>query len=112
MRTALVTGANRGIGLAIAAGMNRLGANAVGVPLGLSAPEALRVQVNSTCPGWVPTRMGGEAASRTPEEAADTAIWVAGFTPRRSHRRLLSGPEVDSLASGLQHPRLDPTEAR
>jgi NAD(P)-dependent dehydrogenase (short-subunit alcohol dehydrogenase family) len=206
MRTALVTGANRGIGLAIAAGLNRLGefkvlvgsrrgkdgedaakalaGNAVAVPMDLSTPETLRVQienivdvhggidllvnnagvlepgnileieceklnyslqvnflaplqlirklvpgmnargygrivnvssgwgsfaeglsgpaaysiskaalnaltlslskdlaknvkVNSMCPGWVRTRMGGEAAPRTPEDGADTAIWLA-----------------------------------
>ena len=206
MRTALVTGANRGIGLAIVAGLNRLtgfkvllgsrrpedgenaakalGVNVVAVPLDLSTPETLRihiknivsahgaidilvnnagvlepgslvdiddeklayslqvnflaplqlirelvpgmstrgygrivnvssgwgsfaeglsgpaaysiskaalnaltlslanevppsVKVNSMCPGWVRTRMGGEAAPRTPEEAADTAIWLA-----------------------------------
>ena len=206
MRTALITGANRGIGLAIAAGLNRRGGikvlvgsrrpedgenaaealrpNAVGVPLDLSTPEMIRTQlknivdvhggidilvnnagvlesgtlldiddeklayslqvnflaplhlirelvpgmsarsygrivnvssdwgsfaeglsgpaaysiskaalnaltlslakdlpqnvkVNSMCPGWVRTRMGGETAPRTPEEAADTAIWLA-----------------------------------
>jgi NAD(P)-dependent dehydrogenase (short-subunit alcohol dehydrogenase family) len=35
------------------------------------------VKVNSMCPGWVRTRMGGDAAPRTPEEGADTAIWLA-----------------------------------
>jgi len=33
--------------------------------------------VNAMCPGWVRTRMGGAAASRSPEEGADTAIWLA-----------------------------------
>lgn len=28
-------------------------------------------------PGWVKTDMGGASASRTPEQAADTAIWLA-----------------------------------
>ncbi len=28
-------------------------------------------------PGWVRTRMGGDAAPRSPEEGADTAIWLA-----------------------------------
>ena len=35
------------------------------------------VKVNAMCPGWVQTRMGGEGADLTPEEGADTAIWLA-----------------------------------
>ena len=35
------------------------------------------VLVNAMCPGWVKTGMGGEGATRTPEEAADTAVWLA-----------------------------------
>ncbi len=45
--------------------------------LSLSKDLPNNVKVNSMCPGWVRTRMGGEAAPRTPEEAADTAIWLA-----------------------------------
>jgi NAD(P)-dependent dehydrogenase (short-subunit alcohol dehydrogenase family) len=35
------------------------------------------VKINAVDPGWVRTRMGGEAATRTPEEGAETAIWLA-----------------------------------
>jgi len=35
------------------------------------------VKVNAMCPGWVRTRMGGEAAPRTPDAGADTAVWLA-----------------------------------
>lgn len=35
------------------------------------------VKINAMCPGWVRTRMGGPGAKRSPEEAADTAIWLA-----------------------------------
>ncbi|PRY94826.1 short-subunit dehydrogenase [Hasllibacter halocynthiae] len=35
------------------------------------------VKVNALCPGWVRTRMGGPNAARSPEEGADTAIWLA-----------------------------------
>jgi NAD(P)-dependent dehydrogenase (short-subunit alcohol dehydrogenase family) len=35
------------------------------------------VLVNSMCPGWVRTGMGGESAPRTAQEAADTAVWLA-----------------------------------
>lgn len=36
-----------------------------------------RVLVNSVCPGWVATEMGGPAAPRTPEEGARSVVWAA-----------------------------------
>ncbi|NDW19917.1 SDR family NAD(P)-dependent oxidoreductase [Alteromonas hispanica] len=39
--------------------------------------KELDVAVNSMTPGWVHTRMGGKNAPKTPEEGADTAIWLA-----------------------------------
>ena len=33
--------------------------------------------VNSVCPGWVRTEMGGEIASRSVEEGAETIVWLA-----------------------------------
>ncbi|MDJ0712814.1 MAG: SDR family NAD(P)-dependent oxidoreductase [Prochloraceae cyanobacterium] len=35
------------------------------------------IVVNAMCPGWVRTDMGGKSATRSPEEGADTAIWLA-----------------------------------
>jgi NAD(P)-dependent dehydrogenase (short-subunit alcohol dehydrogenase family) len=35
------------------------------------------VLVNTMCPGWVQTDMGGSSAPRTVEEGADTAVWLA-----------------------------------
>ncbi len=35
------------------------------------------ILVNSTCPGWVKTDMGGAGAPRTVEQGADTAVWLA-----------------------------------
>ncbi len=35
------------------------------------------VKVNAMCPGWVRTRMGGAGAPRSPEEGANTALWLA-----------------------------------
>ena len=35
------------------------------------------VKVNAMHPGWVRTRMGGADAEVSPEEGADTAIWLA-----------------------------------
>ncbi|MEM7023050.1 MAG: SDR family NAD(P)-dependent oxidoreductase [Pseudomonadota bacterium] len=35
------------------------------------------VKTNAMCPGWVRTRIGGAGATRSPEQGADTAIWLA-----------------------------------
>jgi NAD(P)-dependent dehydrogenase (short-subunit alcohol dehydrogenase family) len=35
------------------------------------------IKVNAMCPGWVRTEMGGANAERSPEEGADTAVWLA-----------------------------------
>lgn len=35
------------------------------------------ILVNSVCPGWVKTDMGGANASRTPAQGADTIVWLA-----------------------------------
>ncbi|MBC2837287.1 SDR family NAD(P)-dependent oxidoreductase [Paragemmobacter straminiformis] len=35
------------------------------------------VKVNACCPGWVATRMGGADAPLSPEEGADTPVWLA-----------------------------------
>jgi NAD(P)-dependent dehydrogenase (short-subunit alcohol dehydrogenase family) len=46
--------------------------------------EALQskgIVVNAIDPGWVRTDMGGSNASRSPEQGADTAIWLATEAP-------------------------------
>jgi len=35
------------------------------------------LKVNTMCPGWVRTDMGGQAAARSVEQGADTAVWLA-----------------------------------
>jgi NAD(P)-dependent dehydrogenase (short-subunit alcohol dehydrogenase family) len=35
------------------------------------------ILVNSVCPGWVRTNMGGSGATRSVEEGADTPVWAA-----------------------------------
>ncbi len=41
-----------------------------------------RIAVNSMCPGWVRTDMGGPNATRSVEEGADTAVWLATEAPQ------------------------------
>jgi NAD(P)-dependent dehydrogenase (short-subunit alcohol dehydrogenase family) len=35
------------------------------------------IKVNSACPGWVATDMGGAGAPRSLQEGADTPVWLA-----------------------------------
>ena len=41
------------------------------------AAEESQIRINSICPGWVRTEMGGEGAPRSVGEGADTAVWLA-----------------------------------
>ncbi|XP_051135907.1 uncharacterized protein LOC127254701 [Andrographis paniculata] len=40
-------------------------------------PEGHKIYINCYCPGWVKTAMTGWAGHVTPEEGADTAVWLA-----------------------------------
>jgi NAD(P)-dependent dehydrogenase (short-subunit alcohol dehydrogenase family) len=53
--------------------------NGVTVQLATALPK---FAVNSVCPGWVRTDMGGENASRSVEEGADTIVWLASEAPQ------------------------------
>jgi NAD(P)-dependent dehydrogenase (short-subunit alcohol dehydrogenase family) len=55
--------------------LSKLALNGVTIMLA----DALRtdgIAVNSMCPGWVRTDMGGANATRCVEEGADTAVWL------------------------------------
>ena len=56
---------------------SKSGLNALTLTLDDAIPDTDAVKANAMCPGWVHTRMGGEEAPRTPEEGADTALWLA-----------------------------------
>ena len=42
-----------------------------------NALRGTNILVNSACPGWVRTNMGGDQAPLTPEQGADTPVWLA-----------------------------------
>jgi NAD(P)-dependent dehydrogenase (short-subunit alcohol dehydrogenase family) len=46
-----------------------------------SALKPHNLAVNSVCPGWVRTDMGGPNATRSPAEGADTVVWLATEAP-------------------------------
>jgi NAD(P)-dependent dehydrogenase (short-subunit alcohol dehydrogenase family) len=53
--------------------------NGVTVQLAAALPK---FAVNSVCPGWVRTDMGGTGASLSVEEGADTIVWLASDAPQ------------------------------
>ncbi|MGH8619162.1 MAG: SDR family oxidoreductase [Burkholderiales bacterium] len=57
----------------------RLSKTALNAVTRVAAAEARGsdILVNSACPGWVKTDMGGPQASRTVAQGADTAVWLA-----------------------------------
>jgi NAD(P)-dependent dehydrogenase (short-subunit alcohol dehydrogenase family) len=56
--------------------LSKLALNGVTIMLA-QALAADGIAVNSVCPGWVRTDMGGSEAPRSVEEGADTAVWLA-----------------------------------
>jgi NAD(P)-dependent dehydrogenase (short-subunit alcohol dehydrogenase family) len=54
--------------------LSKAALNALTRTLAADEPE---LKVNSICPGWVRTEMGGSSAPRSVEQGADTAVWLA-----------------------------------
>lgn len=42
-----------------------------------AAASGADVKVNACSPGWVKTRMGGSEAVRSPDQGAETPVWLA-----------------------------------
>src|SRR5947208_7863410 len=53
--------------------------NGVTVQLAAALPK---FAVNSVCPGWVRTDIGGASATRSVAEGADTIVWLASEAPQ------------------------------
>jgi len=60
--------------------LSKLTLNGVTIMLA-KALQTKGIAVNALDPGWVKTDMGSGAAPRTPEQGADTAIWLATEAP-------------------------------
>ncbi len=60
----------------------------------LAAELAGAVAVNSVCPGWVKTDMGGPHADRDVAEGADTAVWLALDAPQQLAGKFLRDRKV------------------
>ncbi len=60
--------------------LSKLALNGVTIMMA-AALRADGVAINSMCPGWVRTDMGGPGATRSVEEGADTAVWLADEAP-------------------------------
>ena len=52
------------------------------------------IMVNSMCPGWCRTEMGGEEAPLTAEEGADTLVWLALDAPHSLRGKFVKQREV------------------
>src|SRR3954451_19077725 len=55
----------------------RLSKAGINVLTRIASNELSGVLVNSACPGWVQTDMGGSQAPRSVQEGADTPVWLA-----------------------------------
>src|SRR5262245_53124893 len=73
----------------------RISKTALNAVTGILAAE-LRgdVSVNSMCPGWVKTDMGGPSAERDVREGADTAVWLALDAPQTLTGQFLRDRQV------------------
>lgn len=60
----------------VAYAISKAALNALTLNVANSLDKDADITINSVCPGWVHTRMGGTDAPKTPQEGADTAVWL------------------------------------
>jgi NAD(P)-dependent dehydrogenase (short-subunit alcohol dehydrogenase family) len=46
--------------------------------------QGTNITINSACPGWVKTEMGGSEAELSVQEGADTIVWLATMDETRT----------------------------
>ncbi|HEY9842536.1 MAG: SDR family oxidoreductase [Candidatus Sericytochromatia bacterium] len=56
--------------------LSKVSLNALTRIVNAELPDA-NIKINTMCPGWVRTDMGGPNATRSLEQGADTAVWLA-----------------------------------
>src|SRR2546428_788392 len=72
----------------------RISKAALNAVTGILAAELRAVAVNSMCPGWVRTDMGGPNAERDVSQGADTAVWLAFDAPQDLSGKFLRDRKV------------------
>jgi NAD(P)-dependent dehydrogenase (short-subunit alcohol dehydrogenase family) len=76
--------------------LSKLALNGITIMLA-QALKSKNIAVNAMCPGWVRTDMGGSSAPRSPEQGADTAIWLATAADRRETGKFWRDRQVVTL---------------
>jgi NAD(P)-dependent dehydrogenase (short-subunit alcohol dehydrogenase family) len=69
---------------------------AMGLP---ESKKEKRIAVNSVCPRWCRTEMGGSHAPRSVEEGAAGIVWLAADAPQEKSSLFLAGPGSPSLVN-------------
>ena len=78
-------------GWAPAYSISKTALNGATVQLALALPD---FAVNSICPGWVRTDMGGSSATRTVEQGAAGIVWLAADAPQNLTGKFLRDRKV------------------
>jgi NAD(P)-dependent dehydrogenase (short-subunit alcohol dehydrogenase family) len=71
--------------------LSKTALNGLTVQLAAALPECA---VNSVCPGWVRTDMGGSGASRGVAQGAETIVWLATEAPQTLTGKFLRDREI------------------
>jgi NAD(P)-dependent dehydrogenase (short-subunit alcohol dehydrogenase family) len=79
-------------------GVTKAALNALTLRFAKELPSSIKV--NAMCPGWVRTRMGGQSATRSPDEGADTAVWLATLPDDGPTGGFFSGPKAHQMVNG------------
>ena len=78
-------------GWAPAYSISKTALNGVSVQLAAALPD---FAVNSVCPGWVRTDMGGSSATRSVEQGAAGIVWLAADAPQNLTGKFLRDRKV------------------